>query len=446
MRKHFVLVLCLVFAMAEAAALNFDEKIDVKGGGSLISETNSDNAKDSVHGTGVQKYTRNVSHEENSASLTSIYHLNKSNNSGGRPNFRSFEIKTNPNAAGKDGWTPYSYSELSNQNSYTIQMKSPNRLQHGVTISGSNDIDSNSKITFKEGKVETKYNLSGSGVLNEAVVDFGTRRKPNFIAETRINDTNFSLTSGLGDSALMGSEIDALIQWARTVDAGPKSVSSTKKVDPENGVVGKPNDITEHFSTQPGKDDGTGASGSENPTNQAGSDSGAGRQSSDNVKGNLSTIPKDDPASPVTVTPTIYFGNQTENKFQERLGTKSVPNTNGDDKKKSDSEKSSSNNPGNAAILVMESKDHSIPTAFIGKVAQFDYSRGLWETTKNTTGEDYNASYERGMRIVKMNECNSPDGLCQNYTYISAAYRYGDPKPWVSPYAQLDKLLMPPSL
>jgi hypothetical protein len=410
MFARIVMLICLFLAIDGVNGLNFNENITVAGGGSLTSETNLDKAMDSVDATGVQEYSRNLSQEENSVSLSSKYNLSESN-SKYIPYFRSFKTKTNPNGNGKNEWTPYSYSELFDQNSYTIQMKSPKKLLHSISIYGMNDIDSNNQISVKDRKVKTNFSIEGSGTLKESVIDLNTGTKPNYIIKTSINDTSFLLTSGLEDSIQMGSEIDNLIEWAREATSGPDSVSQTKKIDPERGIFGR--------QTQSDQATPTGQppiSGQATPTGQppiSGQATPTGQQT---ISGQATPTGQPPISGQATSTGQPPISGQATSTGQPLVTAQATPTG-----------QILSGQTRDDAFIIMASVTNPVPAAYIGSVAQFNYRN---QANLSSSGKGYKTFYEDGIVVSEDNECI--DGICQNYTHIKADSGYGQPIGWRS--------------
>lgn len=411
-----ILVLCLVWVIAEATALEFNENIKVNGGGKLISKTNAEGGKDMIFGEGKQDYTRNVSQDQASSSLSSNYSLSDYNPKG-YSYMSSFMIKPNPNGLGpsKVGWIPY--SEEISSNRYMIQMRSPKNMVHGIEVHGTNNLKSKNTISFRDGKVKTDFAAEGSGVLREAVVNFNVPRKPDFIADTEIIDSGFSLSSGLADSAVLGSEIDALLSWARAATSVPASVKGeTPKIDLERGIIGSPTPTKDRTQRK-----------SEDKQAQLASGAVANK----------------------TPEPFPYM-----NESESRLTTQSAPNaiaTVGLITAKADQKlvtgdpwQAWESNQQTADILIMPLKNDPIPMAYIGRVAQFDYFDNLDANKSVDIGiPGYKVSDENGMRIVESEECNgSGSAICQDYTHISAP-RFDAPMIWASPFAQMDRLTTP---
>jgi hypothetical protein len=424
-----ILVLCLVWAIAEAAALDFNENIEVNGGGKLISKTNAAGGMDMIFGEGYQKYTRNISQEKASSSLSSKYSLNGSTPK--RYNYmRSFKIKSNPLGLGPTEceWVPYSEEFASNR--YMIQMRGPNNLLHGVNVYGTNAIESSNTISFRDGKVKTSYDIEGAGVLKEAVVNFNVPKKPDYIVDTQISDTSFSLTSGLSDSALLGSEIDDLLNWARAATPVPASVSETPNVGPKRGMTGSPTGSQKTGNSEENQTSvGPGAIANTTPDPFA-----------------IASSESEDSAEEQT-----GGERNVDEELKESLTTKSVPNTitaaniaPADTSKKlvtGDPWETWNLNQPRAAVLVVSLENDPIPVALIGKVAQFDYYDNSAESTEDINMTGYTVSDKRGVRTVISEECDG-SAICQDYTHISAP-DIGTPVLWSSPFAQLDRLTVP---
>jgi hypothetical protein len=434
MFARIVMLICLFLAIDGVNGLNFNENITVAGGGSLTSETNLDKAMDSVDATGVQEYSRNLSQEENSVSLSSKYNLSESN-SKYIPYFRSFKTKTNPNGNGKNEWTPYSYSELFDQNSYTIQMKSPKKLLHSISIYGMNDIDSNNQISVKDRKVKTNFSIEGSGTLKESVIDLNTGTKPNYIIKTSINDTSFLLTSGLEDSIQMGSEIDNLIEWAREATSGPDSVSQTKKIDPERGIFGR--------QTQSDQATPTGQppiSGQATPTGQPPISGQATPTGQPPISGQATLTGQPPISGQATLTGQPPISGQATSTGQPPISGQATPTG----QPPISGQATSTGQPlvtaqatptgqilsgqtRDDAFIIMASVTNPVPAAYIGSVAQFNYRN---QANLSSSGKGYKTFYEDGIVVSEDNECI--DGICQNYTHIKADSGYGQPIGWRS--------------
>ena len=243
MRGSFIIIFLLIGFVFESAAYVFDESIVVDGTGSIDSKTNAMGARDSVKATGTQTYTRNISDEglnaEKIAKFSSKYTLNDEGTRTNHNYFRSFKIKSNSgnNSSSSDGWTKS--SEYIPLNRYVVAMSSAFDIQHNLVFSGINSLESNNSISYNQGKINTKYRNKGAGRFKETIVNFNSETKPTFIADTEVNASSFAQQSGFGDTQILGSDIDKLIQWARNEPAIPGSIASNPKIDLKRGIIGR---------------------------------------------------------------------------------------------------------------------------------------------------------------------------------------------------------------
>lgn len=171
MRLKILILIALTVACEAAIALQFNERIEVDGGGNLYARTDTDAAKDQVNGTGSQNYTRVLNLQKTATTLKSEYILS-SNLSGGT-------------------------------NHYYAQMNSPDGLEHFVSIYADSDIKSVSTITQVEDKVSSDYSIeSKSATLSEGITDSSDGKTRKEIAETEISGS-FNLKSKLADDGEM---------------------------------------------------------------------------------------------------------------------------------------------------------------------------------------------------------------------------------------------------
>jgi hypothetical protein len=301
MSIKLILIICVIFTLNEAYALAFEENIHVNGGGQLVCRTDTQVAKDWIDASGSQSYSRvvNLNTENKTASLRSIYSLNKSNgikfnitsqnnasanstqgktklghpianNSNESENntlkytttnnisqnkvrqedtkrnikgqlaanisdnealdydylpiySRSFRIK---NSTSNVFDLIYNNSEDLSRNQYGIRMRNPNNLEHGAVVSGADHFSANNSISFGGDRVITKYKMDGSGLLKGFVIESDTMRRPHYIAETQIRDSNFTISSGVENEAKLEKNLEDRESLSEKVD---KVVAGSKK-------------------------------------------------------------------------------------------------------------------------------------------------------------------------------------------------------------------------
>jgi hypothetical protein len=277
MPVKLILILCIIFTLNGAYALAFDEKIQLNGDGKLVCRTDAQVARDQIDASGSQSYHRvlNLDTENKTASLKSIYSLNKPNGNESNTNSnnnrsanetkgkalqerypelsrkktditanisdvkafdyeylpiyrRSFRVKDNLSDKFD---VVYNNSEDLSRNRYGIMMIDPNSLEHGAFVMGADHFSANNTISFNKGKVNTKYRMSGSGLLKGSVIESDTMRRPHYLAETQIRDSNFAITSGLENKAKFGKKTDDRETLSEKLDN--VTVGSKKEIEAE---------------------------------------------------------------------------------------------------------------------------------------------------------------------------------------------------------------------
>jgi hypothetical protein len=147
----------------------------------------------------------------------------------------SFRIKNS--STGKFD-TPYKILEDhisgdSSQNRYGIKMIFPNHLMHGAEVSGADNFTAENRISFERGRVTTDYKMKGKGILEGSVMASGKLGRLNPVTRTKIEDSNFTIHSGVEDEAKLGynSDIDKLSN-----DVEEPEVGSEEKQNESNKV------------------------------------------------------------------------------------------------------------------------------------------------------------------------------------------------------------------
>jgi len=217
MRLKILILIALMVACEVVIALQFNEKIEVAGGGSLYARTDTDAAKDQVNGTGSQNYTRVLNLQKTATTLKSEYLLS-SNLSGGT-------------------------------NHYYAQMNSPDGLEHFISIYADSDIKSVSTITQSADKVSTDYSIeSKSATLSEGITDSSDGKTRKEIAETEISGS-FNLNSKLTDDGEMAespSSFDpkSMMEKLESTDmAGETGLIDVTVSETEVFLVGEPTTV-----------------------------------------------------------------------------------------------------------------------------------------------------------------------------------------------------------
>jgi len=177
--KIFILISLMVICGA-VAALQFNEKIEVVGGGNISARTTTDAAKDAVVGCGEQKYTRNLSLGEDATKLISNYYLNS-----------TIDEK---------------------KNRYYVDMNN-GLLEHYVDIYSSSNITSVCSIDQSASGFKTDYSVDvKKGKLSEGVLErdyYDDSTTESKIAETEV-EGNFVLQSNLSDDV---KRTERIIGW-----------------------------------------------------------------------------------------------------------------------------------------------------------------------------------------------------------------------------------------
>lgn len=476
MRGSFIIIFLLIGFVFESAAYVFDESIVVDGTGSIDSKTNAMGARDSVKATGTQTYTRNISDEglnaEKIAKFSSKYTLNDEGTRTNHNYFRSFKIKSNSgnNSSSSDGWTKS--SEYIPLNRYVVAMSSAFDIQHNLVFSGINSLESNNSISYNQGKINTKYRNKGAGRFKETIVNFNSETKPTFIADTEVNASSFAQQSGFGDTQILGSDIDKLIQWARNEPAIPGSIASNPKIDLKRGIIGRSEpsvnqqssnqqsgtqsttispDATSHTTPAPAGNDSNSTEGHHaNSLND--SSSGMGM----NSRTNLTTKSVPNGTQQSDTQPPSISADAIPHTTGAPLGNDSNPTEGGHAKPVNGAIAGPSGSvasskiglvgdvyPAASSILIAPFENKPIPTAILGRVAKFDLLNPLLTDSIFDVmgGKIYKVSDRNGIRTVEYTNCESE--VCQNYKHISYAKRWGDPIPLVSPMVNLDELTTP---
>ncbi len=134
--------------------------------------------------------------------------------------------------------TPYSISEDqisedSSQNRYGIKMIYPNHLMHGAEVSEADNFTAENTITFDGNRVTTDYRMQGKGILEGSVMASSKLGRLYPVTRTKIEDSNFTIHSGVEDKAKIGSvsDIEKLSN-----DVEDTSVGSEEKQDESKNV------------------------------------------------------------------------------------------------------------------------------------------------------------------------------------------------------------------
>lgn len=271
----FILIICLIFAVNGAYALDFDEEIHLKGDGQLVCRTDAKIAQDRIAASGSQSYHRvvNLDTENKTVSLKSIYSLNVSDrtklnvNSINNRSLNAAPVETKRNqypASSGNELNPavnmgdsnaldyeylpiysrslrvkssiskrfdlvYNNSEDLSKNQYGIMMVNPNYLQYGSVVTGADHFSANNSINFCGGKVITKYKMSGSGLLKGSLIERDAMGRPRNIAETQIRDSNFSISSGLKNEAKLEKNLEDRVSLSEKVDK--VGIGSKKEIE-----------------------------------------------------------------------------------------------------------------------------------------------------------------------------------------------------------------------
>jgi hypothetical protein len=259
-----ILIICFIFTLNGAYALAFEENIQLNGEGQLDCRTDAQVAHDELAASGSQSYHRvvNLDTENKTASLKSIYSLNVSNgiksniNSNNNrssnvtegktkrdqyPASSSNELKSAANMIDSKAldyeYLPiysrsfrvknslsgkfdvvYNNSEDLSRNQYGIMMIDPDSLVHRSFVTGADHFSANNSISFDKSKVITKYKMNGSGLLKGSVIVSDTMRRQRYLSETRIRDSNFTISSGLENEAKFGKKIEDRETLSKKVD------------------------------------------------------------------------------------------------------------------------------------------------------------------------------------------------------------------------------------
>jgi hypothetical protein len=223
MRLKILILIALMVACEAVIALQFNEKIEVAGGGNLYARTDTDAAKDQVNGTGSQNYTRVLNLQKTATTLKSEYLLS-SNLSGGT-------------------------------NHYYAQMNSPDGLEHFISIYADSDIKSVSTITQFEDKASSDYSIeSKSATLSEGITDSSDGKTQKEIAETEISGS-FNLKSKLVDDGKMAespSSFDPMSMMKKLESADLTSETGLIDVtvsETEVFLVGEPTTVVKSVSS-----------------------------------------------------------------------------------------------------------------------------------------------------------------------------------------------------
>jgi hypothetical protein len=288
-----MLIICIIFALNEAAALDFHENISVNGGGQLACRTYTKLADDSVDAIGTQKYSRvvNFDMEKKNVSLISNYAISNKkeepedsthlanvspgnlkgdlskaiapqdsvrnsdiNNDYMRANFNylpiygsSFRVKSRST---QQEQLPNLWN--TSENHYGIKMTNPYQLEHGIKVSGAENFNAKNSISFANGSVTTSYNMSGKGILEGSAIELDTMKRPYYEVKTNIMDTNFAIASGLVNEANIGGDTDteALSKEAEKVVTGSNNVKeSIASEDSMDYALDPEYEIGEEFNT-----------------------------------------------------------------------------------------------------------------------------------------------------------------------------------------------------
>jgi hypothetical protein len=155
---------------------------------------------------------------------------------------RSFRVKS---SSTEKFDTPYNISEDhssedSSQNHYSIKMIYPNHLEHGAEFSGADNFTADNTISFKGGQVTTDYKMGGNGILKGSVMSSGRLGRPHAVAETRIEDSNFTIRSGVEDEAQIGykSDLDRLSNGAEKTEVGSEEKQDESKKNTYKSFLG----------------------------------------------------------------------------------------------------------------------------------------------------------------------------------------------------------------
>ncbi|MDD2754209.1 MAG: hypothetical protein PHS80_01645 [Methanothrix sp.] len=175
----------------------------------------------------------NVSEETLKIDLPENASINKNNNLPIYP--RSFKIKSSP--TGKfytpDNISEDHSSEDSSQNRYGIKMIYPNHLMHRAEVSGADNFTAENTITFDGKRVTTDYKMQGKGILEGSVMASSKLGRLHPVTRTKIEDSNFTIHSGVEDKAKLVSDSDI---EKLSNDVEDTAVGSEEKQDESKNV------------------------------------------------------------------------------------------------------------------------------------------------------------------------------------------------------------------
>jgi hypothetical protein len=227
MKLNVIILLGFILICGCASALKFDEKINVDGGGYMLSQTKTEQSSDLAEGHGAQTYHRSLSTQLGVSSLESEYMLKSDDIEKNR-----YSFAVNKTGIGNKSYVTYNVLNPSYApNRYKISMNSPSGLRHSVFVNGlggsdTGDLISSSSIIFKptasppsilptsQFTVFTSYSINGTGSATEVVADSSLGRHVSNIAETTIFG-NFGMKSRLTDSVALPTSGEAESQSAK---------------------------------------------------------------------------------------------------------------------------------------------------------------------------------------------------------------------------------------
>lgn len=229
MWTKLVISICLILACLKASAYTLDETIAVTGGGDMSVSSDILSIREVAQGIGNQWYHRELTSDANNSKIVSDYTLapstGKVRESASILSRLGLDKKYNLNA-------PVSNS----YNMYVIGVNNAwGRLAHQISATWLENFRSNSTIFSSQEKLTTDYNVSGTGVFSEAVINNSVWH-PRLEASALVNG-NFSVKSDL--NAKFKPELDTTEMLKGKLDqmtANDTSVNVDKNKTNTQGV------------------------------------------------------------------------------------------------------------------------------------------------------------------------------------------------------------------
>jgi hypothetical protein len=203
-------IVCSLLACPLAVAYQLDETINVIGNGDLSVNTKIPDAYDFAQGIGPQQYERHIISTDVQSHLGSIYTLEKMTSANASIDASSPIQRLDLVSKYKNG-VNLSKNYMGDYNHYSIGMDDKgdifalrgnfvHGLGHTVAASWIDNLKSESTVDIGENNLATSYDISGTGILSETIVDHSDRvvKHMSLVASSSVNG-NFKLNSNLQD-------------------------------------------------------------------------------------------------------------------------------------------------------------------------------------------------------------------------------------------------------